>query len=91
MHIWSTSALAAINPDRPGAADTRLHGRWLVLAWVAWAALVVLALGVFVDSIPVYFAQLQTMGASVTTCTSQHLTLDPAQALRLVGSQRSAG
>src|SRR5204863_5653135 len=85
MHIWSTSALAAINPDRPGAADTRLHGRWLVLAWVAWAALVVLTLAVFVVSIPVYLAQLRTMGVSVTTCTSQHLILDPAHALRELG------
>ena len=85
MHIWSTSALAAINSDRPGAADTRLHGRWLVLAWVSWAALVVLTLSVFVASIPVYVAQLQTMGVSATTCTSQHLTLDPAQALRDLG------
>src|SRR5437764_10022875 len=85
MHIWSTSALAAINPDRPGAAGTRLHGRWLILAWVSWAALVVLMLSVFVDSIPVYIAKLQTMGVSATTCTSQHLTLDPAQALRDLG------
>src|SRR5947209_9656866 len=85
MHIWSTSALAAINSDRPGAAGTRFHGRWLVLAWVSWAALVVLTLSVFVASIPVYVAQLQTIGVSATTCTSQHLTLDPAQALRDLG------
>src|SRR5947209_13602013 len=85
MNLSPASALTAVSPDRPGEADTRLHGRWLILAWVAWAVLVVLTLAVFIVSIPVYLAQLQTMGVSVTTCTSQHLTLDTAHALRELG------
>ena len=85
VDIPSASALTAVSPDRAGAADTHLHGRWLVLVWVAWAALVILSLSVFVASIPVYVAQLQTMGASTTTCTSQHLTLETAHGLRDLG------
>src|SRR2546421_1608896 len=85
MDLSSASALTASSPDRQGEADTRLYGRWLVLAWVAWAVLVILTFGVFVASIPVYFAQLQTMGVSATTCTSQHLTPGPAPALRELG------
>ena len=85
MDLSSASAPTALSPDRTSEADTRLHGRWLVLARVAWVILAVLTLSVFVVSIPVYVAQLQTMGISATTCTSQHLTLDPAHALRALG------
>ena len=85
MDLSSASAPTAVSPDRTGEADTRLHGRWLVLAWVGWTALVVLTVSVFVASIPVYAAQLLTMGISAATCTSQHLTLDPEQAVRDLG------
>jgi signal transduction histidine kinase len=85
MDLSSASAPTAVSHDQLGEVDTRLHGRWLVLAWVTWAALVVLTLGVFVVSIPVYVAQLQTIGLSATTCTSQHLTPDTAPVLRNLG------
>ena len=41
--------------------DTRLHGRWLVLARVVWFILVALALLVFIFSLPVYIAQLSSV------------------------------
>src|SRR5947209_11582944 len=85
MDIPSASAPTAVSLDRAGEAAPRLRGCWLVLAWIAWAALVILTLSVFVASIPVYAAQLQTMGASTTTCTSQYLTLNTAHGLRDLG------
>src|SRR5260370_40272441 len=38
--------------------DPRLHGRWLLLARVIWVAIVVLALGLFVASIPISYASV---------------------------------
>ena len=42
-------------------ADTRLHGRWLVLAWAAWALLSSGTLLAFAFSLPVYLTLLQTV------------------------------
>ncbi len=42
-------------------ADTPLHGRWLVLAWVAWAILSSGTLLAFALSLPVYLTLLQTV------------------------------
>jgi hypothetical protein len=42
-------------------ADTRLHGRWLVLAWAAWAVLSSGTLLAFAFSLPVYLTLLQTV------------------------------
>ncbi len=42
--------------------DPRLHGRWLLLARVIWVAIVLLALGLFVASIPIsYVSVLPTL------------------------------
>ncbi len=56
-----------------GAADTRLCGRWLAVARAIWLALVVFALTVFVASIPIYVAQLQTVCAGAG-CPEGYLT-----------------
>ncbi len=50
-----------MSPDRQSEAGTRLHGPWLVLARVVWVALIVFTVGIFMISLPVYFAQLQTV------------------------------
>src|SRR5579863_3410076 len=42
------------------SANTRLSGSWLIIARAVWLALVVPSLGLFVISLPVYYAQLQT-------------------------------
>ena len=46
---------------RTNALATALRGRWLVLARVGWAALVVFTLTIFFASLPVYLEQLQTI------------------------------
>src|SRR5450759_5713215 len=43
---------------RTHALDTRLHGRWLLLARGLWITLVVITLTIFFASLPVYIAQL---------------------------------
>ena len=57
MRAYQARAETDVRPD-PTAA--RLHGRWRVLAWGVWGALVVLALGLFAAAIPALYAQRST-------------------------------
>jgi hypothetical protein len=61
---------------------TRLHGRWLLLARVSWAVLVIVTLAIFFVSLPTYKALLQTPCVG-PTCG--YLQLNPAQAATLKG------
>jgi hypothetical protein len=70
-------------PDKaPTASDLRLRGGWLVLARVAWLALIVLTLTTFFASLPIYLTLLQTPCAG-TACLS--LQLRPEQVEWLAG------
>jgi hypothetical protein len=42
------------------AAQTRLYGRWLLLARVVWVVLAFVALGLFVAVLPTFFDGLRT-------------------------------
>ncbi len=69
---------------RSHALDTRVPGRWLVLARGIWITLVVLTLTIFFASLPVYIAQLQTPCAG-STCGFQQLTPEQVGALTGMG------
>ncbi len=73
MNIQHTLTERTNSSNLPVAVDTRLHGHWLVLARVGWFVLVVLALAVFVASLPVYIAQLQSV-CNGTACAAGQLT-----------------
>jgi hypothetical protein len=73
-----------VTESRERHSFARLHGRWLLLARVGWVALVVLTLGIFGASLPVYLAQLQTPCAG-TACGYQQLTPEQAGALTGIG------
>jgi len=49
-------------------AHTRLAGCWLVTARVAWLALVIPSLGLFIVGLPAYYAQIQRACVDPTTC-----------------------
>ena len=66
-------------------ADTRLRGGWLVLARVVWGAVVVLALGLFIASIPTNFAALHMLCTAPSCTTSGPLTPDDVRELQAVG------
>jgi hypothetical protein len=66
-------------------ADTRLRGGWLVLARVVWGAVVVLALGLFIASIPITFAGLHMLCTAASCTTSGPLTPDDVRELQAVG------
>jgi hypothetical protein len=75
--------------ERSHALDTRVQGRWLLLARGIWLALVILTLAIFFASLPVYVALLQTPCAGIA-CRNEAL-LTPEQASVLKGMGLSTG
>jgi hypothetical protein len=59
MNLPPASAQAALNADSSHLTGTRLQGYRLALVRLAWVGLSVLALIIFVASLPVYFARQQ--------------------------------
>jgi hypothetical protein len=78
---------ATIGTSQSTAADTRLHGRWLVLTRVVWVWLSLGCLVVLVASLPAYFADLQHV---CPLCTDEHLTSGMLLALRALGVSPAA-
>ena len=63
--------------------DTRLHGQWLVLARIACVVVTALALGLFLVTLPTYFARLNT--PCLSSCSFAQLSAPGAQALQTLG------
>ncbi len=61
MNLSDASSKKAVRTTPLHPADTRLHGRRLVLAWVAWALLSSGTLLAFAFGLPVYLTLLQTV------------------------------
>ena len=71
---------------RPSPPATTLHGRWLVLARVAWVAVAVLTVGVFISVIPSEFARLRTPCTGALSCVwVPHLSVENARELEELG------
>ena len=66
-------------------ATTRLSGRWLLLARVAWVVVTLLILGLNIGAIPQYHAVLQTVCAAPVKCFSDQLTVTDVQGLHALG------
>src|SRR6266699_6350756 len=71
--------------ERSHALDTRLQGRWLLLARGIWLALVILTLAIFGASLPVYVALLQTPCAGIACRNEALLTPEQASVLKEMG------
>ncbi len=80
---------ATTSSDRPGAPDTRLRGRRLILARVVWVAVVTLIAALFLVRLPSYYTLLQTI-CTGATCGSAQPTPDSAQAMQRLGLSVSA-
>ncbi len=74
----------AARPQSTSQADTRLHGGWLILGRVAWGAVVVLALLLFLVSLPTYLTYLQTVCVH-QPCPYQQLTSNSVHSLQVLG------
>src|SRR5437868_7232286 len=58
MNLLHAAKQATMNPEPPGEAHTRLHGRWLVFARAVWIAIVIPSLGLLLIAIALYATQL---------------------------------
>ncbi|HEX9135216.1 MAG TPA: hypothetical protein VF844_23250, partial [Ktedonobacteraceae bacterium] len=74
----------SLSHERHQESDTRLYGRWLLIARGAWVSLVFLTLALFVILLPSYFAQLQAV-CTGPTCALLQPTSDTVQALHQLG------
>jgi signal transduction histidine kinase len=81
---WATRS-----SNRSEAPNTRLRGRKLILARVAWVTVVSLIVALFLARLPVYYIALQTVCPG-TACGYVQPTLDSAQALQQLGLSVSA-
>jgi hypothetical protein len=75
---------ATRSSDRSGAPDTRLRGRRLILARVAWVAVVTLLVAPFLARLPAYYTLLQTICTGAACGPAQPIP-DSAQALQKLG------
>jgi hypothetical protein len=79
-----TSASNMTNAHLPSAADTRLEGRWLALAWIGWSVLMLLSLINFITSIQAYLVDVQ-VPCRPGSCMEGQPTLETAQVLHQLG------
>ena len=56
----ATPSTRSTETTPPGEAETRLSGRWLLIARVTWLVLVTFILGIGVVSLPAYIAALHS-------------------------------
>jgi hypothetical protein len=76
------------NPERLDMRhrpETRLHGRWPLLARGAWLAVTSLILGLDIGAIPRYHTVLETVCAASVNCFSDQLTASNVQGLHAPG------
>ena len=81
MSISSAEKQPGIDTQMQGASDTRLRGRWLLIARMGWVAVAAFTLVLFVASLPVFFTQLQTFCTGIP-CPSRELFPSSARALQ---------
>jgi len=68
MHLPHTSIRSRVSAKLRGEVDTHLRDRWLLIARIAWVAVVVLTLAVFIVGLPIYFTKLQTACVGAAAC-----------------------
>ncbi|TME67495.1 MAG: hypothetical protein E6I59_00430, partial [Chloroflexi bacterium] len=68
MNVSSTEQTSRSGSVVPGSATTRLSGSRLIIARTVWLALVVPSVGLFIASLPVYYAQIQRACVDPVTC-----------------------
>ncbi len=74
-----------VTESRERHSYARLQGIWLVLARVVWVAVVVLALGLFIASIPTNFADLHILCTAASCSNVGQLTADYVRELNALG------
>src|SRR5450755_908111 len=71
MKLPTAATQSTAHAHPPGETDTRLRGRWLLLTRAVWISIALLALGLYVASVPPTLASLHALCTDVTkTCSS---------------------
>ena len=84
MNLHHAATQITSSHERHHEADTRLHGRWLLLARIVWFALVALTLSVCMASLPEYVTELQTV-CRFAVCSLGQLSPDQVVTLQHFG------
>jgi len=87
MSLPSAPTQIAIQDQARGEVDTRLRGRWLLLARVSWVVIAALALGLYIASAATLIAFLHApcTGAPATCTYYGQLSPNDVQALQAMG------
>nr|HET6902315.1 histidine kinase [Ktedonobacteraceae bacterium] len=87
MKLPTAAMQSTVHAQPPGETDTRLRGRWLLLTRVVWIIVALLALGLYIASVPPTLASLHALCTDVSkTCSSVgYITPDYAHALQVLG------
>ncbi len=90
MNVADTERKSRSGSVVSSTANTRLSGTRLIIARAVWLALVVPSLGLFVASLPVYYALIQRACVDLATCNvTGTLTAKGLQALAPIGFSAS--
>ena len=79
-----SEATADVPDGAKRPADTTLRGRWLLVARMAWVAVAVLAVGLFIAGLPFNYDESVTVCTEVD-CDAERLLPEDAEALRDLG------
>jgi len=86
MNVSSTEQTSRNGSVASSAATTRLSGFRLIIARTVWLALIVPSAGLFIASLPVYYAQIQRACVDPVTCNiAGTLTAKGLQELSALG------
>jgi hypothetical protein len=85
MKLDHTHVPGTKSHERPRQADARFYGGWLVLVRVAWVVVLVLALALFIVSIPIKYADAHTICSTVSCSGSDRPTLEKVHELQHLG------
>jgi hypothetical protein len=80
MSLSSTQIGTSVKASDEDISD--LHGRWLLCARIVWIIVVLPTLGLFVASIPSYFAYLHILSATPTADLGAQLARKDVQQLQ---------
>ncbi len=85
MKLLHRSAITMRRPTEHQESEERLRGTWLALARAFWVAFALMALALFVVSIPSYFAYLHILSPVSVSDWGSQISLKDLQTLQAVG------
>ncbi len=85
MNLQSNVTNTAESPEARTGSGTHLQGAWLVFARIAWVTISLLAIGLFVASLPPYFVNLHILNLSPSYNPNSQISPSDLRALQRLG------